>query len=173
VRDLLAKYPAEAIRLLLMKTHYRAPLDFTEDGLKQAKGELDRFYKALQTGAGTADATPPADVVEALSDDLNTALAIARLHEHANRVFQSAGAAGALLAGGKLLGLFNQTPEAWFKGAAATSGLSDADVEQQIAARADAKKARDFAAADRIRDALKDQGVILEDGPKGTTWRRA
>ena len=174
VRDLLAKYPAEAIRLLLMKTHYRAPLDFTEDGLKQAKGDLDRFYKALQIEAtARADAAPPADILEALSDDLNTALAIARLHEYANRAFQSGGAAGALLAGGRLLGLFNQTPESWFKGAAAASGLSDADIEQQIAARLAARKARNFSEADRIRDALKDQGIVLEDGPKGTTWRSA
>ncbi len=190
VRDLLGKWPAEAIRLLLMKTHYRAPLDFTEDGLRQARAELDRFYNALRQfdpGARLYDLgatlTPPADVVDALAADLNIPLTIARLHEHANAAFQSAAHASepgpqvtALFAGGRLLGLFNQRPEAWFKGpgpGAAEDGLSAAAIEAQIAARLAARKAKDFREADRIRDELKARGVILEDGAGGTTWRRA
>jgi cysteinyl-tRNA synthetase len=185
VRDLLAKAPAEAIRLLLLKTHYRAPLDFTEDGLRQARGELDRFYNALQKfdpGERLYDLaltlTPPADVVDALADDLNTPLALARLHEHASAAFQSAGGSAepspqvsALFAGGRLLGLFGQRPGAWFKGGAG-DGLSEQHIEAAIAARLAARKAKNFSEADRIRDELKAQGVLLEDGPKGTTWRR-
>lgn len=185
VRDLLAKWPAEVIRLLLMKTHYRAPLDFTEDGLRQARVELDRFYNALQKFDPScrlydldASLTPPADITDALADDLNTPLAIARLHEHASAAFQSAAASrepspqvSALYAGGRLLGLFNQRPETWFKGQAG-SGLSEDKIEERIKARLAARKARNFAEADRIRDELKAQGVVLEDGPGGTSWRR-
>jgi cysteinyl-tRNA synthetase len=185
VHELLEKWPAEAIRLLLMKTHYRAPLDFTEDGLRQARVELDRFYNALQKFDPAcrlydldASLTPPADVMDALADDLNIPLAIARLHEHASAAFQSASVsqepgpqATALFAGGRVLGLFNQRPAAWFKGMVG-DGLSEADIESRIAARLAARKARNFAEADRIRDELKSQGVVLEDGPGGTTWRR-
>jgi len=187
VRDLLAKWPAEAIRLLLLKTHYRAPLDFTEDGLRQARTELDRFYNALRKfdpGERLYDLatslSPPVDVLDALADDLNTPLAISRLHEHASAAFQSAAVSHepgpqvtALFAGGRLLGLFGQRPAAWFRtGTGEGAGLSDADIESAIAARLDARRKKDFKAADRIRDELKGKGVLLEDGPKGTTWRR-
>ena len=175
-----------SIRLLLMKTHYRAPLDFTEDGLRQARVELDRFYNALQKfdpGCRLYDLgsslTPPADVMDALADDLNIPLAIARLHEHASAAFQSASVSQepgpqvtALFAGGRMLGLFNLRPSAWFKGAV-TGGLSEAEIEARIAARLAARKAKNFAEADRIRDEHKAQGVVLEDGSGGTTWRRA
>jgi cysteinyl-tRNA synthetase len=185
VRDLLGKWPAEAIRLLLMKTHYRAPLDFTEDGLRQAKAELDRFYNALQkfdpAGRlyGGEVPAPPADVLDALADDLNLPLAISRLHEHANAAFQSPASSSApgpqisaLFAGGRMLGLFASRPDKWFKGESNAQGLSAAEIESLIQQRLAARKAKNFKEADRIRDALKANGVVLEDGPGGTTWRR-
>jgi cysteinyl-tRNA synthetase len=182
VRDLLAKAPGEAIRLLLLKTHYRAPLDFTEEGLRQAKGELDRFYTALRN---SADVEPrggdmPAGVVDALEDDLNTPLAIAYLHEMARDLNAESDPArraqfkANLLHGGHLLGLLNTTAEEWFRWQpAGAAGVSESEIENLIEARLAARKAKNFKEADRIRDDLKAKGVVLEDSPKGTTWKRA
>jgi cysteinyl-tRNA synthetase len=182
VRDLLAKAPGEAIRLLLLKTHYRAPLDFTEEGLRQAKGELDRFYTALRNAA---DVKPeggdmPAGVVDALEDDINTPLAIAYLHEMARDLNAETDPArraqfkANLLHGGHLLGLLNQTAKDWFRWQpAGAASVSEAEIENLIEARLAARKAKNFKEADRIRDDLKTKGVVLEDGPKGTTWKRA
>jgi cysteinyl-tRNA synthetase len=183
VRDLLAKAPGEAIRLLLLKTHYRAPLDFTDEGLKQAKGELDRFYTALRNAADVRvqiNDDMPAGVRDALEDDLNTPLAIAYLHEMARDLNTEADPGrraqfkANLLHGGHLLGLLRATPEDWFRWQpAGTAGISEAEITDLIEARLAARKAKNFKEADRIRDDLKSKGVILEDGPKGTTWKRA
>ena len=182
VRDLLAKAPGEAIRLLLLKTHYRAPLDFSEEGLRQAKGELDRFYTALRNAA---DVTPegsdlPAGIMDALADDLNTPLAISYLHEMARDLnvekdpARRAQFKANLLHGGHLLGLLSATPEDWFRWQpAGADSISEAEIAELIEARLAARKAKNFKEADRIRDDLKARGVILEDGPKGTTWKRA
>jgi cysteinyl-tRNA synthetase len=146
----------ETLRLALLSAHYRQPLAWTEEAVAQAKTNLDKLYRA----AGEVEAGEPDDgVVEALRDDLNTPLALTRLIGLED--------AGAIKATAALLGLLQSTVDEWFQGGA------DADaIEARIAARAEAKKNRDFAAADRIRDELKSEGVILEDGPNGTTWRR-
>ena len=182
VRDLLARWPGEAIRLLLLKTHYRAPLDFTEEGLRQARGELDRFYTALRAACEVraSDGEVPAGVADALEDDLNTPLATSRLHELAGSLNTAADPAlkarhkADLVHGGRLLGLLTADPETWFRwrpvGAAS---IAEAEIEDLIAARLAARKARNFAEADRIREQLKAKGVVLEDGPRGTTWKRA
>ena len=183
VNELLAEAPGEAIRLAMLSTHYHQPLDWTAEGLRQARTTLDRLYQALRGVAGIAPVgrtDVPTDVQAALEDDLNTPLAITRLHELGGTLNKAASEAdkarakGALLAAGDLMGLLQQDPEAWFRWAPeGMTGLTDAGIESRIADRLAARKAKNFAEADRIRKELAELGVVLEDGPKGTSWKRA
>jgi len=165
VHELLDQHPAEAIRLLLLTAQYRQPLDFTHEGLIQAKVTLDRWYGALRGKDAQTSSSVPQSVEDALSDDLNTPLAISAIHALADPA--------ELRAGANALGLLQQDAEAWFRWTpAGSSGPTDAEIETAIAARQAARKAKDFKESDRIRDELKADGVILEDGAKGTTWKR-
>ncbi|MEQ8603420.1 MAG: cysteine--tRNA ligase [Marivibrio sp.] len=161
VRELLDEFPGEALRLVILKTHYRSPLDFSKEKLREAKAELDGFYRRL---TGDAAGEPPTALLSALQDDLNTPKAIAALHECDDP--------SAFRAGADMLGLLQQDAETWFKGGA--DGPDAAEVERLIDARKAAKKQKDFATADKIRDDLAARGVVLEDKPGGVTeWRRA
>ena len=179
VRDALAGAPGEVIRLALLGTHYRDPLDWTDDRLYEAKRTLDRWYRAarftpsVQIGRALG---PADDIRETLLDDLNAPLAISRLHEIAGAIYRSndpmerGELQQKLIGSARLLGLIEGNPRDWQE---SVEGAFENMILAQISARAIARKNRQFAQADRIRDSLVELGIILEDKPDGTTeWRR-
>ena len=177
IDQVLEKAPAEALRLLFLTTHYHQPFNFTFEGLNQAKSTLDKFYNALLKVKDIKVENSLADerVVSALADDLNTPLALTYLHEIVNNLNkadtteQQTQYKSLLLGSANLLGILWQDPQTWFKGENAQDG---SDIETKIAERAAAKKAKNYALADQIRNELKEQGILLEDTPQGTTWKR-
>ncbi len=176
VDEILAKYPAEALRLLFLTTHYHQPFNFTFEGLEQAKNILDKFYNALLKNADIpAEKTEPSEkLIAALCDDLNTPLALSYLHEtlgnlnKAETKEERVKYKSELLANAYMLGLLYNDAESWFKGAAS----DDAEIEALIAKRTEAKKNKDWATADAIRNELKERGIVLEDSAAGTTWKK-
>jgi cysteinyl-tRNA synthetase len=183
LHELLDKHPPEVLRYLLLKAHYRQPLDWSDSALKQARTTLDGWYGVLRD-LGDIDAAAdlsaiPTDIEDALLDDLNTPEAFAALARLADAARAAStpdakrAAKSALLSAGELLGLLGQTPDEWFKGSMPGVEIDAAEVEQLLTERAAAKKARDFAAADRIRDRLQEMGVAIEDTPQGTRWKLA
>jgi cysteinyl-tRNA synthetase len=170
IREVLAKAPAEAVRLSLIRTHYRSTPDFSDAALAEAKRELDRFYRALERYPDIQGVDVPVPVMEALCDDLNTPLALSAMHALADRALTGDfDAACGLRAAGHVMGLLQQDAQDWFRG-----GTDDVvAIETAIAERLAARKARDFARADAIRAEWAAKGIAFEDGPHGTTWRRA
>lgn len=178
VDEILAQHPAEALRLLFLTTHYHQPFNFTFEGLQQAKGILDKFYNALLKNADvpTVKTNPSEKLITALADDLNTPLALSYLHETVNALNKAENTEersrlkSQLTADAYMLGLLYNDPEAWFKGNNANDDT--AEIEVLIAKRAEAKKNKDWATADNIRNELKERGIVLEDSPSGTTWKK-
>jgi cysteinyl-tRNA synthetase len=182
VREVLKNYTAEEIRYFILSSHYRSPLNYADEHLNQARAGLTRFYTALRD----LPSTQPAGVEPfqaryhaAMQDDFNTPEAFAAMFDLAreiNRVRNTDPTTAAQLAAGlrdmgATLGLLQLSPDDYLRGAP-VDGLDDIAIEQQIAERNTAKASKDWATADRIRDHLQTAGVILEDNPQGTTWRR-
>lgn len=180
IREVLKKYDPEVVRFFILRAHYRSPLNYSDAHLDDARSALTRLYTTLKK-------VPPADravdwttpsaqrMRAAMDDDFNTPEAMAVLFELSNEANRSSDPAvsGELRALAGVLGLLEQSPEAFLKGRTLMDGLDDQHIDALIAQRNAAKKAGDFATADRVRDALKQQGVVLEDSAQGTTWRRA
>jgi cysteinyl-tRNA synthetase len=161
----------------MLRTHYRSPFNFSDSNLDDARSALRRLYTALDSVAPSSlplDWQQPqaAAFKAAMNDDFNTPIAVAVLFDLAGEVNRTRSAdAAALLKGlAATLGLLQQAPRSYLQGG---SGLDDARIAEQIDARNAAKKARDFALADRIRNELAAQGVVLQDSPQGTTWMKA
>lgn len=182
VRDLLALAPGEALRLALLTAHYRQPLDFSREALQIAKQTLDGWYGALRNAASVPvdqNASMPEGFIAALEDDLNTPQAFAALHDLVSQLNKAKDTAtqskakSALLKAAHLLGFLTADPEAFLRWAPeGNAGMDEATIEAAIAARENARKNRDFAEADRIRNALMKDGIILEDKAGQTLWRR-
>ena len=171
VRDALAKHRGEAVRYALLNAHYRAPLDYSDGAVSEAKQALDRLYRA----AGDAEVSDdlPEAFLNALQDDLNTPIALSILHELAKSANKGDAAAASALKGcAQMLGLLNHSQADWLQSADDIAGLSEADIEAAIAARQQARLDRDFAKADAIRDELAKKGIQLLDSADGTSWQR-
>jgi len=185
VRDLLKEASGEVIRLGLLSTHYRQPLDWTADVLTEAQKKLDRIYGVLrETEMMDAEEPPPAAelpeaVMRALEDDLNTPLALTELlalTREANRTTNPGRRrriVELLRAGAWLLGIGQGDAKAWFSAGDNLQGLDEAAVDVLVNLREVARRAQNYAEADRIREELGEQGIIIEDGPQGVRWRRA
>ncbi|OQA32368.1 MAG: Cysteine--tRNA ligase [Betaproteobacteria bacterium ADurb.Bin341] len=178
IREVLKVFDPEVVRFFILRAHYRSPLNYSDAHLHDAKRGLDTLYFTLR------DAPPAECPIDwrqpfaarfkaALDDDFDSPGAIAVLFELASEVNRrhDAELAGLLKALAGIMGLLERAPEAYLK-AGAAGGMEEAEIEQQIDARVAAKKAKNFAEADRIRDSLKAAGIVLEDGPQGTSWRR-
>ena len=182
VHDLIKTIPGEVMRMALLSAHYRQPLDWSAETIEQARKMLDRLYGAVRGIDVDEDrrrsAEPPAALVAALEDDLNTPkamaefFALARELNKANDDDERLRLAATMYAAGDLMGLLQSDAEAWFAGHV-DGELSADDIESIIEKRQMAKQQKDYAAADRYRDELQAAGVRIEDGPDGTTWRRA
>jgi cysteinyl-tRNA synthetase len=185
IREILEKYAPEVVRYFLVSSHYRSQVDYSEDNLEEASRSLTRLYHALRGIVPAKENDVPEtdhdrDFAAAMDDDFNTAGAISVLHAVANDInqFRRMGeetpakqAAAVLVRLGSVLGILQQDPEMFFQSDTGSELTAD-DIEAMIQARADARKEKNFAEADRIRDELAEKGIILDDSREGTTWRR-
>jgi cysteinyl-tRNA synthetase len=177
IRDVLKRYDGETVRYFMLRTHYRSPFNFSDSNLDDARNALRRLYTALDSVAPSSalldwEQPQAAAFKAAMNDDFNTPIAVSVLFDLAGEVnrTRSADAAALLKNLAATLGLLQQVPRSYLQGG---SGLDDARIAERIEARNAAKKARDFALADSIRQELAAQGVVLQDSAQGTTWMKA
>jgi cysteinyl-tRNA synthetase len=180
IREVLKQFDAEVVRFFILRAHYRSALNYSDAHLDDARRSLDGLYFALRD-------VPPVSVeldwsndfaarfAAALNEDFDSHGAISVLFELAGEVNRQRNAelSGLLKALGAVIGLLERDPLVYLRGASVAGGLDESAIEQLITERAAAKKARNFAEADRVRDVLKAEGIILDDSPQGTSWRRA
>ncbi|MEK9712618.1 MAG: cysteine--tRNA ligase [Thalassolituus sp.] len=179
IREILDKYPAEVVRFLLLSSQYRSAINYSEDSLKEAQTKLERFYNALLNvpvgEINDIDNDYSARFHAAMDDDFNTPVAIAVLFDLVRDLNKASGDEQATLAGqlrylGGVLGCLQSDPQSFLQ-----SGAGDEAgwIEEMIQKRLEAKKAKDFATADAVRDELVAKGIVLKDGPEGTTWSKS
>lgn len=183
IREVLKKYDAEVVRFFILRAHYRSPLNYSDHHLDDAKQALSRLYTALRglqvidSDNSGIDWQQPlaARFKAAMDDDFNTPEALAVLFELANEVNKTRSPESATLlrnlAG--LLGLLQRDAETFLQSDVSADGYAPGEIEQLIAQRLDARRNKNFAEADRVRQQLLDNGIVLEDSPQGTIWRRA
>jgi cysteinyl-tRNA synthetase len=171
INELLKDWPGEAVRLAMLQTHYRQPLNWTVRGLREAQKVLDHWY------ALTADVAPGllcANALDALADDLNTPKAVSALHDLRAEAAKGSKPAGACLkASAQLIGLLQETAAEWTSFRPASVAIDETEVAELITARNAARQVKDFAESDRIRDELARMGIVLKDTKDGTTWEIA
>ncbi len=183
VREILARYRPEEVRYFILTSQYRSPLNYDDEHLDNARGALTRLYTALR---GLPAAEPAGGeafrerFLRAMDDDFNTPEALAVLFDLVREINRVRAEDEALAAGlgaelrrlGGVLGILQDAPESYLRGGGEITGLGDAEIDDLIRRRAQARKSRQWAEADRIRDELQAAGILLEDGAAGTTWRR-
>jgi cysteinyl-tRNA synthetase len=170
IRELLADWPGEVLRLSMLKTHYRSPTDWTLKGLEESAKTLDDWYWVAADAKGE---TPSVAVVEALSDDLNTPQMITVLHSLRNSASGNDRERSAFAASLRLLGFLSESAAEWKSRKQQASGIDPKQIDGLIADRTAARARKDFGESDRIRDQLAAMGVVIKDSKDGTTWEIA